>query len=31
MVNKIKNFWKEGFYKDIEKRPEKIFLDRTLL
>ncbi|MFH1385601.1 MAG: class I SAM-dependent methyltransferase [Patescibacteria group bacterium] len=27
MENKIKNSWKKGFYKDIEKQPEKIFRD----
>lgn len=27
MLNKIKKSWKEGFYKDIEKQPEKIFRD----
>ena len=23
--DKIKNAWRKGFYKDIEKRPDKIF------
>lgn len=27
MKDKIKNYWQDGFYKNIENQPEKIFRD----